>query len=98
MPSTPSSFVMALDTAVTRLRIGHTRLNAHLHRLGMTESPHCPFCCYAVAEALRKHFGSMFQAEVYQEQLKGWMHKPSESLTQLAQTVESLVWHAYPVT
>ncbi|MPC91963.1 hypothetical protein E2C01_087029 [Portunus trituberculatus] len=22
-----------LDTAVTRLRIGHTRLNAHLHRL-----------------------------------------------------------------
>ncbi|XP_045119657.1 uncharacterized protein LOC123509432 [Portunus trituberculatus] len=31
----------ALDTAVTRLRIG---LNAHLHRLGMTNSPHCPWC------------------------------------------------------
>ncbi|MPC59546.1 hypothetical protein E2C01_053570 [Portunus trituberculatus] len=29
----------ALDTALTRLRIGHTRLNAHLHRLGMTDSP-----------------------------------------------------------
>ena len=34
----------ALDTAITRLRIGHTRLNAHLHRLGMTDSPHCPWC------------------------------------------------------
>ncbi len=34
----------ALDTAVTRLRIGHTRLNAHLHRLGMTDTPHCPWC------------------------------------------------------
>ncbi|XP_045112503.1 KRAB-A domain-containing protein 2-like [Portunus trituberculatus] len=32
----------ALDTAITRLRIGHTRLNAHLRRLGMTDSPHCP--------------------------------------------------------
>ncbi|MPC09639.1 hypothetical protein E2C01_002256 [Portunus trituberculatus] len=26
------------------LRIGYTRLNAHLHRLGMTDSPHCPWC------------------------------------------------------
>ena len=34
----------ALDTAVTRLRIGHTRLNNHLHRLGMVEDPHCPWC------------------------------------------------------
>ncbi|KAG0718269.1 RNA-directed DNA polymerase from mobile element jockey [Chionoecetes opilio] len=34
----------ALDTAVTRLRIGHTRLNSHLHKLGMTEDPHCPWC------------------------------------------------------
>ncbi|KAG0710347.1 hypothetical protein GWK47_002516 [Chionoecetes opilio] len=34
----------ALDTAVTRLRIGHTRLNAHLHKLGMTDDPHCPWC------------------------------------------------------
>ncbi|KAG0710335.1 hypothetical protein GWK47_023033 [Chionoecetes opilio] len=34
----------ALDTAVTRLRIGHTRLNAHLHKLGMTADPHCPWC------------------------------------------------------
>ena len=29
---------------MTRLRIGHTRLNAHLHRLGMTDTPHCPWC------------------------------------------------------
>ncbi|MPC57753.1 hypothetical protein E2C01_051740 [Portunus trituberculatus] len=34
----------ALDTAVTRLRIGLTCLNAHLHRLGMTDSSHCPWC------------------------------------------------------
>ncbi|KAG0713306.1 Nucleic-acid-binding protein from mobile element jockey [Chionoecetes opilio] len=34
----------ALDTAVTRLRIGHTRLNSHLHKLGMTDDPHCPWC------------------------------------------------------
>ena len=34
----------ALDTAITRLRIGHTRLNSHLHRLGMTDTPHCPWC------------------------------------------------------
>ncbi|MPC88270.1 hypothetical protein E2C01_083170 [Portunus trituberculatus] len=33
----------ALDTAVTRLRIGHTRHNAYLHRLGMTDSSHCPW-------------------------------------------------------
>ena len=34
----------ALDTAITRLRIGHTRLNAHRHRLGLTDTPHCPWC------------------------------------------------------
>ncbi|MPC67724.1 hypothetical protein E2C01_061907 [Portunus trituberculatus] len=34
----------ALETAVTRLRIGHTHLNSHLHRIGMTISPHCPWC------------------------------------------------------
>ena len=34
----------ALDTAITRLRIGHTRLNAHLHRLRLTDSPDCPWC------------------------------------------------------
>ncbi|MPC35035.1 hypothetical protein E2C01_028444 [Portunus trituberculatus] len=33
-----------MDTSVTRLKIGHTRLNAHLHRLGMTDSTHCPWC------------------------------------------------------
>ena len=32
----------ALDTAITRLRIGHTCLNIHLHKLGMTDTPHCP--------------------------------------------------------
>ncbi|XP_050706946.1 uncharacterized protein LOC126992319 [Eriocheir sinensis] len=33
-----------LDTAITRLRIGHTCLNAHLHRLNMVQDPHCPWC------------------------------------------------------
>ena len=34
----------SLDTAITRLRIGHTCLNSHLHRLGLTDTPHCPWC------------------------------------------------------
>ena len=34
----------AIETAVTRLRIGHIELNAHLHRIGQTESPLCPQC------------------------------------------------------
>jgi hypothetical protein len=33
-----------LSTAVTRLRIGHTKLFSHLYRLGMVASPLCPFC------------------------------------------------------
>ena len=33
-----------LDTAITRLRIGHCGLNAHVHRLGMILSPDCPWC------------------------------------------------------
>ena len=32
------------DTAITRFRIGQWRLNSHLHKLGMTENPHCPWC------------------------------------------------------
>ncbi|XP_050724067.1 uncharacterized protein LOC127002297 [Eriocheir sinensis] len=31
----PFSPIRPLDTAITRLRIGHTRLNAHLHRLNI---------------------------------------------------------------
>ena len=34
----------ALDTAVTRLRIGHTRLNHHLYRLRLAPDPFCPWC------------------------------------------------------
>ena len=33
-----------LDTAITRLRIGHTALNAHLHRIGVVEDPACEYC------------------------------------------------------
>ena len=51
----------------------------------------------AVVEVLRRRFGSVFQAEVYREQLKGRTRRPGESLPQLAQAVESLVRHAYPV-
>ena len=50
----------------------------------------------AVVEALRRRFGSVFQAEVYREQLKGRTRRPGESLPQLAQAVESLVRHAIP--
>ena len=34
----------AIETAVTRLRLGHVELNAHLHRIGQMESPLCPQC------------------------------------------------------
>ena len=34
----------ALDTTITRLRIGHSRLRAHLHRLGLADNPYCPWC------------------------------------------------------
>lgn len=33
-----------LDVALTRLRLGHTRLNAHLHRLNLAPDPYCPWC------------------------------------------------------
>ena len=33
-----------LDTAVTRLRNGHSLFNAHMHRLGLADTPHCPWC------------------------------------------------------
>ncbi|XP_069180130.1 uncharacterized protein [Procambarus clarkii] len=33
-----------LDTAITRLRIGHTCLAAHLYRLRLVDSPYCQWC------------------------------------------------------
>ena len=33
-----------LDVALTRLRLGHTRLNAHLHRLRLAPNPYCQWC------------------------------------------------------
>ncbi|XP_045126267.1 uncharacterized protein LOC123513261 [Portunus trituberculatus] len=33
-----------LDVALTRLRLGHTRLTAHLHRLHLSPDPYCPWC------------------------------------------------------
>lgn len=33
-----------LDVALTRLRLGHTTLTAHLYRLGLTQDPFCPWC------------------------------------------------------
>ena len=33
-----------LDTTLTRLRIGHTGLNHHLHRIGILQSPNCDWC------------------------------------------------------
>ena len=37
----------ALDVALLRLRIGHSRLNAHLHRIGIEPSPNCEWCMHA---------------------------------------------------
>ena len=33
-----------LDVALTRLRLGHTKLTAHLHRLRLSPDPYCPWC------------------------------------------------------
>ncbi|KAG0714449.1 hypothetical protein GWK47_014121 [Chionoecetes opilio] len=33
-----------LDVTLTRLRLGHTTLTAHLHRLRLSPDPHCPWC------------------------------------------------------
>ncbi|MPC36576.1 hypothetical protein E2C01_030039 [Portunus trituberculatus] len=33
-----------LDVALTRLRLGHTRLTVHLHRLHISPDPYCPWC------------------------------------------------------
>ena len=33
-----------LDVALTRLRLGHTTLTAHLHRLNLAPHPYCPWC------------------------------------------------------
>ena len=40
--------------ALTRLRLGHTRLNAHLHRLRLVPDPHCPWC--RTVEETIEHF------------------------------------------
>ena len=39
--------VRAIDVALTRIRIGHTALSAHLHRIGMLRSPECRYCTEA---------------------------------------------------
>ncbi|KAG0727086.1 UPF0587 protein C1orf123 [Chionoecetes opilio] len=33
-----------LDVTLARLRLGHTTLTAHLHRLRLSPDPHCPWC------------------------------------------------------
>ncbi|KAG0727408.1 Craniofacial development protein 2 [Chionoecetes opilio] len=33
-----------LDVTLTHLRLGHTTLTAHLHRLRLSPDPHCPWC------------------------------------------------------
>ncbi|XP_045104412.1 uncharacterized protein LOC123499945 [Portunus trituberculatus] len=43
-----------LDVALTRLRLGHTRLTAHLHRLGLSTDPYCPWC--RTVEETIEHF------------------------------------------
>ncbi|XP_045122669.1 uncharacterized protein LOC123511112 [Portunus trituberculatus] len=43
-----------LDVALTCLRLGHTRLTAHLHRLGLSLDPYCPWC--RMVEETIEHF------------------------------------------
>ena len=47
-----SSKCRRMETALARLRIGHSRLNAHLHRFGLTDDPNCSFC---LTPATTKH-------------------------------------------
>ncbi|KAL7635514.1 UNVERIFIED_CONTAM: hypothetical protein RMT77_014583 [Armadillidium vulgare] len=35
-----------LETAMFRLRVGHTGLKAHLHKLKLAQSPSCPHCAF----------------------------------------------------
>ena len=50
-----------LDTALTRLRIGHSGLNQHLHRIGILLSPSCSWCGeeetirHAILHCVRHH-------------------------------------------
>jgi hypothetical protein len=41
-------------STILRLRFGHCRLNYHLYRLKMVDSPHCNYC-YSVAEQSLSH-------------------------------------------
>ncbi|MPC60338.1 hypothetical protein E2C01_054380 [Portunus trituberculatus] len=43
-----------LDVALTRLRLGHTRLTAYLHRLGLSPDPYYPWC--RTVEETIEHF------------------------------------------
>ena len=51
---------------------------------------------HEVSEALRRRFGHLQQAEVHRAHLKERVRGKGESLTQLAQEVESLVRRSYP--
>ncbi len=53
--------------------------------------------CYgSVAEALRRRFGHYHQTEVYRARLKKRTRERGETLSQLAQDVETLVRRSYP--
>ena len=63
-----------LNVALTRLRLGHTRLTAHLHRMSLAPGPYCPWCIsipetinHFMLECPRFHSHRV----VLQEQLRG---------------------------
>ena len=33
-----------IEVGMVRLRLGHTRLNAHMHRINSSDSPNCSHC------------------------------------------------------
>ena len=43
-----------INTALIRIRIGHTSLNEHLYRLKIVESPLCPYC--GISESIEHVF------------------------------------------
>ena len=39
-----SNRVRRIEVAMARLRLGHTRLNEHMHRIGISDTPNCVHC------------------------------------------------------
>ena len=60
-----------LDVALTRLRLGTTRLKKDMHRYGLHDSPNCSNCDAGVQET-RQHF--FFDCDAYTQQRRDFFN------------------------